>query len=361
MKDIRNLSIFSSSGDWKVFLRTAACVLLVLFLGSVIFILVVDPYASIPFSPNWERSTVDGDQRLFYPNLARSARFDSAIIGTSSGRLLRPEGLNKRFASRFVNLCLNAASVYEQEAMLNIFLAHHPHPRTIIFGIDHVYFKPEYDKQHIGPSENWPEWLYDQNPLNNFPPYRLHTLTHAWRQFLSMAGLMTYKYGRDGYTDFTRPMDEYDLDRARVKIYGTQEPKPVKAVVPPTRMSSAEIEAFTFPSLAILGRMLSQLPDETLKILVLTPAHIFFQPAPGSAGAIRWQEFLRRLTGLTRNLPRAYLLNFNIPSPITTQDANYWDGQHYTVVIAAELESLIAEGVQGTIDNANYVRLVTNK
>ncbi|MEA3231336.1 MAG: hypothetical protein U9Q05_06240 [Thermodesulfobacteriota bacterium] len=361
MKDIRNLSIFSSSGGWKTFLRTAACVLVVLFLGSVVFIMVVDPYASIPFSPDWERSTVGGDQRLFYPNLARAARFDSAIVGTSSGRLLRPEDLNKQFASRFVNLCLNSASVYEQESMLNIFLAHHPHPKTVIFGIDHVYVDEKYNKPHIEPAFEWPEWLYDQNPFNNFPPYRLHTLTHAWRQFLSMTGLKTYKYGRDGYTDFTRPMDEYDLNRARMKIYGTQEPKPVKAVFPPAQMSSAEIDAFKFPNLAILVRMLRKLPHETVKILVLMPAHHFIQPAPGSADAIHWQEFLRRLTKLTRNLPGGYILNFNIPSPITTQDANYWDGLHYTVVVAAELVSLIAEGVQGTIDNANYVRLVANK
>jgi hypothetical protein len=56
-----------------------------------------------------------------------------------------------------------------------------------------------------------------------------------------------------------------------------------------------------------------------------------------------------------------HVLNFNISSPITRQDANYWDGRHYTVIIAAELENLIAEGVLGTIDSANYVRLVANK
>ena len=344
MKDIRNLSIFSSNGGWKAFLRTAAWVLLVLFLASTIFILVVDPYGSIPFSPDWERLAVDGDQRLFYPNLARAARFDSAIIGTSSGRLLRPDDLNKRFTSRFVNLSLSAASVYEQETMLNIFLAHHPHPKTVILGIDHVYFGKEYHARHIGAADDWPEWLYDQNPLNNFPPYRLHTLTHTWRQFFSMTGLKTYKYGRDGYSDFTHPMDEYDLNRAREHIYGTQEPKPFKAVVPPVRMSSAEIGALKFPNLAVLARMLSKLPDETVKVLVLMPTHHYIQPPLGSASAIHWQEFLRRLTELTRNLPRGYVLNFNISSPITTQDANYWDGLHYTVVVATELMSMIADG-----------------
>jgi hypothetical protein len=360
MKGIRNLSIFSSNGGWQRFLRTTFWVLLILFLGSVTFIAVVDPYGSIPFSPDGERLAVDDDQRLFYRSLARSDRFDSVIIGTSASRLLRPVDLNGPFASRFVNLALSAATVYEQETMLNIFLAHHPNPKTVIIGIDHTHVGENYNKRPPGITDDWPDWLYDQNPLNNFPPYRLKTIEHAWRQLLSMTGLKAYKYGGDGYSDFTHPMEQYDLNRARELIYGTHEPQPVKTVDPPVQLSPAEIDAFNYPNLAVLSRLLNNLPDDTLKVLVIMPTHHFTHPPPGSVEEIHWREFLRRLTELARHLPRGYVLDFNIPSPITTQDSNYWDGAHYTVVVATDLMNLIVDGVQGTADNANYIRRIAN-
>jgi hypothetical protein len=358
MKDIRSLSIFSSNSRWKKFLRVFVFLTLALFSGGYIFIVVVDPYDSVPFSPKWFRATVDRDQPLFYPSIARMAQFDSAIIGTSTVRLLRPDDLNAQFGCRFVNLAMNAASVFEQEAILDIFLRHHPNPKILIFGIDHVNFEEHNFKQHIGDPKLWPAWLYDQNPYNNFPSYRFHTLAHAWRQFLYLAGFKTYRYGSDGYTDFTKPMHEYDLNRARVKIYGSHDPKPIEAVVPPVTLSQKAIRALRFPSLGVLERMLDKLPKETIKILFVTPFHHFAQPAPGSEKESHWQEFLRRLTDLARNRPGTCVLNFNIASPITMEDAYYWDTGHYTVEIAPLLAELIYEGAQGMMTlNPNYVRL----
>jgi hypothetical protein len=358
MKDIRSLSIFSFNSGWKTFFRAFLTLVAVLFIGGYAFILVVDPYDSIPFSPNWERVPVDRDQPFFYPGLARSARFDSAIIGTSTVRLLRPVDLNRKFSSRFVNLAMNAASVSMQEAILDIFLRHHPNPKTIIIGIDHVHFKAKHFQPQLADPSIWPAWLYDQNPYNNFPPYRFRTLKHAWRQFLYLTGIQTYKYGRDGYTDFTKPMDEYDLRRARENIYGTPQPQPIQAIDPPFTMAPEAIRALAFPSLRYLERMLDKLPDETNKILIVTPFHHYAQPTPGSEEALRWQEFLRRLANVAENRPRTCVLNFNIPSPITMEDSHYWDPGHYTVKIAAQLAQLIAEGAHGGGENANYVRLV---
>jgi len=351
------LSIFSSDKGWRTFLHVYVFLLAALFVGGYAFIVVVDPYDSIPFSPKWERVPVDRDQAYFYPALARSARFDSAVIGTSTVRLLKPAELNPHLNSRFVNLAMNAATVFEQEAIFDIFIRHHPTPKTVIFGVDHLYFEEKNYQAHLGQKGYWPEWLYDRNPYNNFPTYRLKTLKHAWREFLTIAGLETYKYGRDGYTDFTKPLDEYDLQRARVKIYGTVAPKPIRAVEPPVRLSPEAILAMQFPAMEVLARMLDKLPAETVKILFVTPFHHYAQPPPGSEEEIRWREFLWRLTDLARNHPGTWLLDFNIVSPITTEDAHYWDTGHYTVVVASQLAALIAEGVHGGTGNDDYVRL----
>ena len=357
MKGIRSLSIFSFKSGWKSFFRLFVILAVALFTAGYAFIVVVDPYDAIPFSPKWDRVPVDRDQPFFYPALARAERFDSAIIGTSTVRLLKPADLNERFHSRFVNLAINAASVFKQEAILDIFLRHHPKPKTIIFGIDHLYFEAKKFQPQLGDPSIWPEWLYDQNPYNNFPPYRLRTLKHAWREFLAVTGLKTYKYGRDGYTDFTKPLDEYDLNRARVKIYGTRIPKPVAAVDPPVLLPPETIRAMQFPALGVLKRMLDKLPEETVKILFITPFHHYTQPPPGSEEASRWREFLNRVTETARSRPGTWVLDFNIASPITTEDSHYWDAGHYTVIVASRLAALIDEGVHGGTSNDNYIRL----
>ena len=351
------MSIFSSDKGWRPFSRLFFILLAALFIGGYAFIVVVDPYDSIPFSPKWDRVPVDRDQAYFYPALARSTRFDSAVIGTSTVRLLKPDELNPRLNSRFVNLAMNASSVFEQETIFDIFLHYHPKPKTVIFGIDHLYFEEKNFQAHVGDASLWPEWLYDKNPYNNLPPYRFKTLIHAWREFLSVTGMKTYKYGRDGYTDFTKPLDEYDINRARIKIYGTPTPKPVRAVEPPVRLPAETIHAMRFPQLEVLTRMLGNLPAETVKVLFITPFHYYAQPHPGSEEEIRQREFLRRLTDIARNHPNTWLLDFNIVSPITTDDSHYWDKGHYTVIVASQLAALIEEGVRSRNRSDDFVRL----
>ena len=50
------------------------------------FILVIDPYQVVPFAPALPRAPISTNQRFSYPAIARSAAFDSAVIGTSTTR-----------------------------------------------------------------------------------------------------------------------------------------------------------------------------------------------------------------------------------------------------------------------------------
>ena len=47
---------------------------------------------------------LDGSQRFAYPQVMRSGRFDSIIVGSSTARLIDPEQLNGPFAARFANM-----------------------------------------------------------------------------------------------------------------------------------------------------------------------------------------------------------------------------------------------------------------
>ena len=58
-----------------------------------LFVVLVNPFGTLPLSFPFDRWQVDGNARYAFPAFARSGRFDSANFGTSTSRLLRPEEL----------------------------------------------------------------------------------------------------------------------------------------------------------------------------------------------------------------------------------------------------------------------------
>ena len=79
---------------------------------------------------------MDLNQRFMYPQIVRSRRYDSAVIGTSTVRLLDPRQLDALFGGHFANLAMNAATPWEQTQIAGLFLRETAQPRTLIFGID---------------------------------------------------------------------------------------------------------------------------------------------------------------------------------------------------------------------------------
>src|SRR5687768_17031237 len=100
--------------SWGKFTRTLVGTLAGLLIVLYAFIALIDPYDNVPFSPPIERPIMDINQRFMYPAVARSQRFDSAVIGTSTSRLLNPEKLDAVLGGRFANLAMNSATAWEQ-------------------------------------------------------------------------------------------------------------------------------------------------------------------------------------------------------------------------------------------------------
>jgi hypothetical protein len=344
----QNSSTSSSDYHWRRFARTLVLVLLLVTGVLYGFVLIVDPYDTVPFSPDLERVPVDGIQRLFHPMLARSAKFDSAVIGNSNIRLLKPEQLNALFGGAFVNLGMNAASPWEQLQMFRLFNRHHQDIGTVIFGLDYLWCLEQWaDQRFVGSvsAADFPDWMYDESPWNDFPPLNLPVLKHAWRQLMAIAGLEQYEPGLDGYTVFTKPMDEYKLDKARREIYGSAEPKVKTPVVPAVQFSEAELAGLQYPALDRLKSMLGELGPDARKIMLFVPYHWYYQATPGSKNALVWNECKRRVVELASAHPNAYVVDFMIESDITTTDENYWDSVHYTLDVADRLASLMAGAI----------------
>ena len=353
-----NSSTFSSDTDWRKFIKVFSITFAVITAAGYLFILVMDPYDSLPVSFDFNRGPLSSDQRFFNPGLARRHQFDSAVIGTSTLKLLNPQELNPIFQSNFVNLSMNAASVFEQEAIFNVFVTAHPNPKVVIFGIDDVYYRKENYAKHIGgvKPEHFPEWMYDENPFNDWLPYNWRTLKHAFGQFYRVTGLKTYSFRTDGYQDFTPGKEAYDIDQARRNIYGSTTPIRKQPVASPLVLSAAQLKSFEFPALAHLKRMLARLPDETLKIVMMAPFHIYYQEPPGTLGAAKWNELKRRVAELTCRHANAVFLDFMIASAITDRDENYLDGVHFTVETATKIDAAIGRGVFSTDPDPYFIR-----
>ena len=353
-----NSFISNSDARWKGFVRILIIAFVGLFAAGYLFILIVDPYGMLPISFDFDRGPITAEQRYFYPGLAKKSQFDSAIIGNSTVRLLNPDDLNPLLESRFVNLAMNAASVFEQEAIFDVFLRYHPHPKTVIFGVDHVYFEKNNYAKFIGAAkpEHFPEWMYDENPLNDWLPYNWRTMQITLKQFKCITGMRPFKFRVDGYEDFTKTMFAHEIDHIREVIYGSKTPKEKKPVEPAVQATPELIKSFAFPAIGHLDRMLSRLPDTTRKIVIFPPFHIYHQATPGSEEAVKWQEFKRRVADLVCRYQNAALFDFMIESPITTRDENYFDEIHYTVTVAKEIARWIAREEVSTADNPNFNR-----
>lgn len=317
-------------------------------LGAFLYAVVVmiDPYDSIFFSPPLARVPITQNQRFSYPALARNLAFDSAVFGTSTSRLLRPDKLAESLGGAFVNLSMNSAMAYEQSRIFSLFARHHPRPATVVFAIDVVWCTvgETYVKYTKRP---FPPWLYDDNPWNdllhlfNFP-----TLEEAGRLIGYFAGLREPRQGLDGYRNFLLPESEYDLEKVQRGIYGDEGPRLRRLEGEPVQIDAVERAGWNFPTHGLLHKMLSSLPAETRKVILFVPYHHFLQPAPGSRDAAIWQECKRRLTDMAGEFRGTHVLDFMIPSKITLADENFWDVLHFNRATADRIVELIALGVR---------------
>jgi hypothetical protein len=321
------------------FLGVFGAVAAVLYL----FILLVDPYGIFPFSLPIERRIVSISDRFMYPQIARSRRYDSLIIGTSTSKLLDPEQLSRSFNVRFANLAMSSDTAWEQKTMLDLFIRTAGPPKALIVGLDGVWCAPDADRERIT-FRGFPEWLYSDQPWKGFlHVFNYGTLEIAFRIVGNRLGLYAERVRRDGYDMFLPPESEYDAARAHAYIWQGAPPSPAE---PSRPLSAAERGDLSFPALAWLDDGLARLPAASRKILALMPVHVAAQPAPGTRAAEVEAECKARVASIGRK-HEATVIDWRIPSPLTRDDAHYWDRLHYRTPIAARVAEELAAAVAG--------------
>ncbi|MDX2289883.1 MAG: hypothetical protein NW217_13805 [Hyphomicrobiaceae bacterium] len=337
-----------AAAAWRAFVLTATATFAALMLACLLLVLAMNPYGNLPTGLFATHVIMDINQRYQYPAIVRAKTYDAIVIGTSTSRLLDPSALERAFGGRWANLAMNDSRAWEQVQLAQLFVRHTPRPHALLVGIDSVWCAPDADQNRIT-RRGFPEWMYDEDLLNDWL-YVLNTTTVdvAVRQAVQRVGIFPPRVPHNGYEVFVPPDATYDAPKARDKIWQFVRERRIVPARQPYRLKPGEPGVWQTPALDWLEHLLGALPDTTLRLLALMPVHIAAQPRPGHKTEAVLAECKRRLAALA-DRHRAHLIDFMIPSEITTNDDNYWDNLHYRVGVAARIVDGLAVAVQAPV------------
>lgn len=351
----RNSSISSSEDGWRRYVRILLVGVLLPPLVLYLLILMIDPYDSVPFSPNWARHPVRGDHRHWNAKLLKQPQFDSLVIGTSSSMLLKPTELNEALGGAFVNLSMPAATPFEQLRILELFRHYHPAIANLVVGVDTLWCHPDGQRKFTNEvlERAFPEWLYDTDPWNDLPPFNKTSLKAAYDQARALLGIFApYDRWLDGYEDLTHTLHKNnDPESIRKRIYEG----PKGGVLwrypehPPDML---------YPDLDRLGSELAGLPPGSRKILFFSPYHQFHQPEAGSEQETFWNGCKAKAASLAQRVDNLVVIDFMFRSPITVDDRNYIDGYHYNKAIATRLAGYLARALGESSFDGDEARIL---
>ncbi|MBV9519289.1 MAG: hypothetical protein JO068_14340 [Hyphomicrobiales bacterium] len=323
-------------------------------LAAVLFNTLVDPYGANPLRLRFERPLMDINQRFMYPQVLRSDEFDSAVFGTSTIRLLKPSDLEAGFGGHFANFGMNAATPFEQSEAVRLFIAHTPNLQTLIWSLDRSWCDPDAETpERLLTERAFPPWLYDGSSFATIPHlFNLRTLEIAARLVMNRMGFMKPRLPRDGYEVFTPPEASYDAARAAAHIWGG-EPRRIAPAEPQFEASAGLRSTWRFPALQRLDTSLAGLPAKARLVALFPPVHMAIQPVPGSFEAAQDTECKERITKIIAH-HHGMTVDLRFASPITSNDANYWDALHYRLPIARRIAEVLRDAKEGEAEGPEF-------
>ncbi|MEX2481867.1 MAG: hypothetical protein WD928_13505 [Gammaproteobacteria bacterium] len=312
------------------------------------FILVLDPYQNVPFSPSLERAPVATNQRFSFPAIARDPAFDALVIGTSTSRLLDPLSLGGLTSADFANLAMNSATAYEQQRIHALFVRHHPELRYLVLGVDEAWCTRAAEQDQYT-FRAFPEWMYDDNPWNDLIYlFNDKALEQAVRMLELVLGWREPKYRRDGYRDFTADFGAYDPAAVAHRLYQRPARGTPEAAVWPARAR----EEWHYPLLDDLAALLARTPRDTRVVLFFPPLHAHYIERQAETFA----ECKGRVLDLAADRGGVAILDYLYVSPLTLDDGNYWDPLHFTRAVSQEIETDAAAALTGRQPESAHVR-----
>ena len=338
--------------NWLSFIRWVSASLLVSGVGVFLFVLVMDPYQNVGLFTSLKRAPVAQNQRFSYPAIARQPGADSAVIGSSVARLIKPSRLNAGLESHFVNLAMNDATPLEQRKMLGLFLNHHPSPRYLLFAIDNGWCATTETRRRYT-IRGFPDFMYDTSRWNDLLYlFNDKALENAVRMAQLLLGSREPKYGADGYDDFSNDPVDRHIPTVRTRIHGSPDPIPLPDTsinLEPAHMRGEDPMA----ELMKLGKLLSKVPFGTRAILIFPPMHAWQL----QQGAKHYRECKARVLELTAATPNVAVLDFMLDGDLVRSDGNFLDPIHYVDEVAMELERVLIDIYRGDLPDGPQFKL----
>jgi hypothetical protein len=335
--------------NWRRYLTILLGTFAGLNAALYLFVLAMNPFGNLRNTVLPHHLIMDTNQRFQYPEIVRSGRYDSLIVGTSTSRLFVPKAFEEIFGGTFANVALDAGTAWEQGQLIDLFLRSNKAPRTLVIAIDHVWCTPDANTARTTALRGFPEWMYDDSGWNDLGYlYNTRAIEIAGRRFAAAALGKPARIGRDGYEVFTPPEATYDAAKAQTKLYGSGPRTVPQPKQPADTPSSAERATWKFPALRWLDRHLT--PGRWQKIvLVWPPVHAIAQPGLGTTAGVREADCKAKVAGIAVKHGAA-VIDFRVPSSITKTDANYWDPLHYRVGIADR----VARGISRALKTGKH-------
>lgn len=318
----------ASPGEWA---RWLATFLGALALGSALvfaFVFVVEPYDSGRFGLLGP-GIADGSPRTANASRARDPNYDSAVIGNSTGQLLKPSELSRLTGKRFVQLTIPGTGPREQHAVMDFFIRTHAHIGALVIDTDEGFclHDPDPPLQHP-----FPFWLYGESTLDYVGRlFSTRALGSAGRRVLIRLGLRK-RSEPDGYWDY--------------EALGPREFQPVITEQPETASASPAIVDENFPAVAQLDAALRKLPADVPVVLFVPPVFYSKLARPGSAAAAEQAACHSALKRLVAGRANSNFIDYRIDNALTRDRANFMDFGHYRAIIARRMEQGIADSIR---------------
>jgi hypothetical protein len=306
------------------------------FLGALVLgcaliytlVLIVDPYDSGRVGVLGIKGVTDVSPRTANASRARDPQFDSAVIGNSTGQLLKPSELSRLTGKHFVQLTVPGSGPREQLALLDFFLRQHAHAGALVIVTDESWCQRD---AALPLQHPFPFWLYEESNLNFLSRlFSSRALDHTLRRILIGLGLRQ-RTAPDGYWDYEQN--------------GPQQFQPV--IVPRGDGGPAPAHiSDDFPAVPLLAAAIKKMPPDLPLVLAVPPVFAATLPRPGSLAAAEAQACDAALRRLIAGRPHSNFIDYRMDNALTRERANFMDSGHYRAIIARHMEQGIADSVR---------------
>jgi hypothetical protein len=307
-----------------VFLGALACGCALIYA----LVLVVDPYDSGRAGLLGIQGVADASPRTANASRAREPHFDSAVIGNSTGQLLKPSDLSRLTDRRFVQLTIPGTGPREQLAVLDFFRRQHAHPGALVMVTDESWCRHD---AALPLQHPFPFWLYEEGNLNFLGKlFSSRALDHTVRRILIGLGLRQ-RSAPDGYWNYEQN--------------GPQEFQP--AMMPRDDGGPAPATVSEdFPAVALLDTAIRKMPADVPIVMVVPPAYYTMLPRAGSLAAAETAACNTALRKLVAGRPHSNFIDYRVDNALTRDRANFMDFGHYRAPLARRMEQGIADSIR---------------